>query len=124
MDNEQFNGLKEDNACPDIRAKGVWRNAQNAYFDVRVTNGNSDSQKTMSVEKILSTHQQDKKRNYNRRVMNVEHGTFTPLVFSVTGDEGTDTSTFYCHLASKIALKKDERYEDIVNFIRCKQLSI
>ena len=52
--------------------------------------------------------------------MNVEHGTFTPLVFSVTGGEGTETSTFFHHLASKIALKKDERYEDVVNFIRCK----
>ena len=42
VDNEQFNGLKEDNARPDIRAKGVRRNAQIAYFDVRVTNVNSD----------------------------------------------------------------------------------
>ena len=45
VDNEQFNGLKEENARSDIRAKGVWRNAQNTYFDVRVTNVNSDSQK-------------------------------------------------------------------------------
>ena len=52
--------------------------------------------------------------------MNVEHGTFTPLVFSVTGGEGTETSIFFHHLGSKIALKKDERYEDVVNFIRCK----
>ena len=43
-----------------------------------------------------------------------------PLVFSVTGGEGTEISTFHRHLASKIALKKDERYEDVVNFIRCK----
>ena len=38
VDNEKFNRLKEDNARPDVRAKGVWRNAQNAYFDLRVTN--------------------------------------------------------------------------------------
>ena len=98
----------------------MWRNAQNAYFDVRVTNVNSDSQKNMPVEKILSKYEQDKKRNYNRRIMNTEHGTFTPLVFSVAGDQGTETSTFHRHLASKIALKKDERYKDVVNFIRCK----
>ena len=53
--------------------------------------------------------------------MNVEHGTFTPLFFfSVTGGEGTETSTFHRHLASKIALKKEERYEDVIGFIRCK----
>ena len=72
VDNEQLNGVKEDNARPDIRAKGVWRNAENAYFDVRVTNVNSASQKNMLVEKILSKHEQDKKKNYNRRIMNVE----------------------------------------------------
>ena len=38
--------------------------------------------------------------------MNVEHRTFTRLVFSVAGGEGTETSTFHRHLASKIALKK------------------
>ena len=38
--------------------------------------------------------------------MNAEHGTFTPLVFSVTGGEGTESSTFHRHLASKIAPKK------------------
>ena len=62
MDNEQFNGLKEDNARLDIRAKGVWRNAQNAYFDVRVTNVNSDPQRKMTVEKILSKHEQGQKK--------------------------------------------------------------
>ena len=52
--------------------------------------------------------------------MNVEHGTFTPLVVSVTGDEGTETSTFHRHLGSKIALRNDERYEDVAKFIKWK----
>ena len=73
----------------------------------------------MLVEKVLSKHEQDK-RNYNRRIMNVEDGTFPPFVYFVTGSEGTETSTFRCHLASKTALKKDERNEYVVNFIRCK----
>ena len=30
--------LKGDKVHPDIRARGFWRNGQNAYFDVRVTN--------------------------------------------------------------------------------------
>ena len=120
VDKKQFNILKEDNARPDIIAKVVWRNAQNEYCDVRVTNVNSDSQKNVPVEKSLSKHKEDKKRNYNRRITNVEHGTFTLLAFSLTHGEATETSTFHCYLASKIALKKDEKYEDIANFIRCK----
>ena len=52
------------------RSKGVWRNAQNVYFDVRVTNVNFDSQKNMPAEKSLSKHEQNKKRNYDGRIMN------------------------------------------------------
>ena len=43
--------------------------------------------------------------------MNVEDGTFPLFVYFVTGSEGTETSTFRCHLACKTALKKDERNE-------------
>ena len=68
VDNEQFNGLKENNAQPDIRAKAVWRNAQNAYFLVKVTNVNSDSQKNMPVEKILSKYEKEKKGIITRRL--------------------------------------------------------
>ena len=31
--------------------------------------------------------------------MNVEHGTFTPLVFSLTGGEGPKTSMLNTHIA-------------------------
>ena len=74
----------------------------------------------MPVEKILSKYEQDHKKNYSWRTMNVEHGTFTPLAFSVVGGEDAETLTFHRHLDSKIALKKDERYENVVSFIRWK----
>ena len=37
--------------------------------------------------------------------MNMEHGTFTPLVFSLTGGEGPETSMFHKYIAQKIANK-------------------
>ena len=87
---EIVNGLSGDNARPDIRARGVWRDGQNAFFDVRVTNTNAESQKHSTSEKILEKHEKEKKRQYNRRIMNVEHGTFTPLVYSVCGAMGAE----------------------------------
>ena len=36
LDGEAVNGLEGDEARPDIRARGMWRTAQNAYFDDRV----------------------------------------------------------------------------------------
>ena len=37
--------------------------------------------------------------------MNVEQGTFTPLVFSINGGEGSKTSMFHKQIAAKIAAK-------------------
>ena len=52
--------------------------------------------------------------------MNVEHGTFTPLVFSLTGGEGPETSTFHKYIAQKYCEKNEEKYEKVLSLIRCK----
>ena len=51
-----------------------------------------------------------KKRAYNQRVREVEHATFTPLVFSATGGLGIQVSTFYKRLASLLVEKWDHPY--------------
>ena len=35
---------------------------------------------------------------YNSRIMNVKHGPFTPLVFSMTGGEGPEVSMFHKYI--------------------------
>ena len=52
--------------------------------------------------------------------MNIEHGTFTPLVFSVNGGASMKCLMFHKHLAEKIATKSGERYEKVLTIIRCK----
>ena len=43
-----------DDARLDVRAKGFWRQGQNAYFDVRITNSDAASQRAKSIETIHS----------------------------------------------------------------------
>ena len=50
--------------------------------------------------------------------MNVQHGTFTPLDFSLAGGEGPETSMFHTYIAQKIANKTEERYEKVQTLIR------
>ena len=119
---EIIEGLSGNASRPDIRARGVWRASQNAFFDVRVTNTHSPSQIHLTTESVLKKHEQEKKRNYNRRIMNIEHGTFTPLVFSVSRGMGKKCSTLHKHVAERLAIKTGERYEKIISTIRC-QLS-
>ena len=109
-----------DEARPDIRTGGVWRQGQNAFFDIRLTNVNANSQKHQTVEAILKKHEKEKKRAYNSRIMNVEHGTFTPLVFSLTGGEDPDASVFHKDVAQKISAKSEENYDRVLSLIRCK----
>ena len=58
---EIINGLTGVNAKPDVRARGFWREGQNAFFDVRITNTKSESQRHLTSEKIFAK-QKDKKR--------------------------------------------------------------
>ena len=63
-------------------------------------------------------HEQQKKRDYNLRVINVEKGTFTPLVFSTTGGMGQEATSFIKRLAEKTATKTNQRYSEVMSFMR------
>ena len=51
-------------------------------------------------------------------MVNVEHGTLTPLVFSTTGGWSKEATRFHKHLAQLIAEKRNEDYNTVMSFIR------
>ena len=53
--------------------------------DVRVWHPNADSYRELSPKQIFQLNENEKKRQYSRLVLEVEQGTFTPLVFTSTG---------------------------------------
>ena len=117
---ETIEALSGNTSRPDIRARGVWRAGLNAFFDVRVTNTHSASQIHLTTESILKKHEQEKKRNHNRRIMEIEHGNFTALVFSVSAGMGKECSMFHKHVAERLEIKTGKRYKKITSTIRCK----
>ena len=120
LSGEATTGLTGDEARPDIRAKGFWRQCQNAFFDIRVTNANSSSQMTLSSKQLYTRHENEKIRAYNDRIINVEQGSFTPLIFSTNGGFGPECSLFHKHLAERLSEKTNDRYEKVISWIRCK----
>ena len=110
---------KED-ARLDVRARGYWRDGQNAYFDVCVTNADCESQRNTSLKQVLRKHDLKKKSQYNQRVMQIEHGTLTPLIFTTTGAMSRDCLKYHKSLAEKISEKKGDRYEEVMRYIRTK----
>ena len=53
---------------------------------------------------MLLRHEKEKKREYDRRIMNIQDGAFTPLIFSVSGVLGKKCSMFHKDMAEKIAI--------------------
>ena len=80
--------------CLDIKACSFWNLAHNAYFDVRVFHPNAPCYRSRDLASVCKQHESAKKREYNQRIQNVEHGVFTPLVFSTTGSMGRRGTTF------------------------------
>ena len=80
---------------------------------------NADSYRDLDLKQIYKQHENDKKRFYTKRVMDVEQGTFTPLFFT-TEQAAWEKSAMRYHdrLAELVAAKKGENYATTVSWIR------
>ena len=96
--------------CTDIRARGFWRREKRAIRLLR--HWSNESKFSFNKERaILERNGNEKKRCYNQRIMNIEHGTFTPLVFTMNGFMGVEFTMYHKQLSSKkISEKGDEKY--------------
>ena len=61
---------------------------QRAFCDVRVFNPLAKRHASQDLKKCFEINEREKKRAYNERILEVEHGSFTLLVFSATGGVG------------------------------------
>ena len=86
-----------------------------------MTNTDSESVRHMPLRKIYEKHEKEKKRHYNDRVMNIEHGTFLlHLCSQLTEGLGQNARCFINIWLIKLLQKNGDRYERVLNWIRCK----
>ena len=111
---------KAPDARLDVHALGFWDRQQSAFFDVRVCHPNADSYRELSPKQIFQLHENEKKRQYSRRVLEVEQGTFTPLVFTSTGGMADECKRFHSRLTELLGLKKGDDYATTISWIRAK----
>ena len=104
----------------DVKARGFYRQGQVAFFDVKVTNVKAESNANLPTETIFRKAENEKKSAYNQRVMEIEHGTFTPLVFGTNGAMGRECELFHKKLAKKLSQKQNKKYHEIITDIRTK----
>ena len=87
-------------------------------MDVRIFNPNSESYKLQTLSKLYVQHENQKKRHYLNRILQVEKGTFSPLVYTTTGGMGPEATRFLKRVAEKLAAKTRENYSHVINNIR------
>ena len=101
----------EDGACLDVRAEGFWGDRkQSAFFYVRVFNPLAPSNCRRTLASCYHRHEREKRRSYDQRVREIEHGTFTPLVFTAAGGMGNAATIMFRRLASLLATKRSQLY--------------
>ena len=91
-----------------------------AFFDVRVLDPNAQLHQSKTLRKCYEINEQEKKREYSSRILNVVQGTFTPIVISATGGMGREYLMFVKNLIQLISIKRKEELSLVTYGIRCK----
>ena len=120
LDTEEISGTSANRAAPDISSRGLWSTFQRTFFDVRVLHPNAPSYLQTPLSSLYKNHENEKMRKYNSRVITVEKGTFTPLVYSTFGGCGPQAKRYHKRLAELISRRRNEEYRHVVNHIRIK----
>ena len=80
---------KKEEARSDIKAKGFWCRQQSAFS---------------SIPSLYRNQEQMKKREYGDRIREIEHGSFTPIIFSTSGGLGKESTVTYKIISELLAI--------------------
>ena len=72
-----------------------------------------------SVTSLISPDLNPPSRHYGQCITEIEHCSFSPLVFSSTGGMAKETTVFYKRLASLLSYKWDQPYSVTMGWLRC-----
>ena len=107
-----------DDAHPDVSARGFWLRGQRAFFDIKVFSPSAPSYFNQPLQQCYTEHENEKKRSYNQRTLEVDQGSFTPLVFSCHGGMGHECRQFFRRLCGLLAEKRGENLSTLTSLVR------
>ena len=99
----------ENEAQVDVAARDFWTHRQEGFFDAKVFNTFAKSKQKFALASCFTRHERQK-RAYEQRVLEIENGSFTPLVLSTTSDMGRLASIFYSRLAKMLSEKRQQPF--------------
>lgn len=110
---------KEEEARSDIRVTGFWSRLRRAFFDITAFSpyAPSNQQKPLS---LFRKSEKRKYREYGERIREVEHGDFTPLVFSTSGGMGPQAEMVIKRIGMQLAEQQNLTPSVTISWIRCR----
>ena len=115
---DHVTGTHADRAGPDISSRGLFSSHEKTFYDVRVFHPNAPSYQHQPLESLYKMHEKEKMRKYNSRILVVEKGSFTPLVYSTIGGWARQATSYHRRLADQISKRRNEDYSKVMNFMR------
>jgi len=104
-------------ACHDVSTEpslqplsGEFLSLASTFFDVRIFNPFAPSNRSNPYRQ----HEAAKRRQYEERVKEIKHGSFSPLIFSASGGMSASTGVFYKRLAFLFSTKWKTPYPDVI----------
>ena len=93
---------------------------QKVFCDVRVFNPLTKCHRTKTLAKVHELNEKEKKVKYAARVIEVENGSFTPLVFSCFGGMSRECGMFFRRLSEMLAEKRGLTTSEVTCYVRTK----
>ena len=87
---------------------------------MRVFNPLSQTYHNTSLAQCFRRNELENRRAYDKRIREVEHGSFSPFIFSTSGSMGPTATTVYKRPAAMIAEKNNKSYSKTIHWLRCR----
>ena len=113
-----INGNMAQKARLDVSGNGVWGPQERTFLDIRIMHPNSPSYLDKDITQVYRQHEREKKRTYNERIIQIEKGSFTPIVMSTFGGMGLEGERYHKRIAELISIKRNEPYPSVIEYIR------
>ena len=103
-----------------MSARGLWQRGDKALLDIRVYYPLAKSYSKQDLNAAHRRNEKEKKREYGDCVRQIEHASFTPLVFTCFGSMAWECQMFYKRLSEMLAEKRKSNVSLVTCWVRTK----
>ena len=91
---------------------------ERSFYNVKMFNTYAPTNRFEDTKDSYILHENLKRLKYQDRIVDNENESFSPLIFATTVGASPITQKFIRRTASLIVQKSNERYPELINFIR------